>query len=75
MSWSCGKMGDEKLAKRADFKESRFPEGRGEMDAEKTTEIAMGIALKVTYKEWEKMDIMIERRNRRLLTENVVRKK
>ena len=41
------KMGDGTLA------ESSCPESGGEMDAGKT-EIAMGITLKVTSKEWEK---------------------
>ena len=45
------------------------------MEARKT-KIAMGIGLKVTEKEWEKnAKKKIDRRNRRLLTENVVREK
>ena len=36
MSWSCEKMGDEKRT------ESTYPESRGEMEAGKKTEIAMG---------------------------------
>ena len=44
------------------------------MEASKT-EIAMGIALKVTCSEWEKNGKMIDRRNWRLLTENVARER
>ena len=41
MNWSCGNMGDEKAGK-----ESRYPERRGEMEAGKTNEIAMGECIK-----------------------------
>ena len=47
MGWSCRKMGDDKLA------ESRCPEKGVEMEPRKI-KIAMGFALKVTQKEWEK---------------------
>ena len=44
------------------------------MEARKT-EIVMGFALNVIAKEWEKNGKMIDRRNWRQLTENVVREK
>ena len=40
MGWSCGKMGDEKLA------ESRYPESGGELEVRKKTNIAMGNCIK-----------------------------
>ena len=53
-------MSDKKIGE-----ESRFSESGVEMEVRKT-EIAMGIALKVTYKDWEKNGKkMIDRWNRR----------
>jgi len=62
-------VGDEKLA------ESRFPESGGEKEVRKT-EIATGIALpdlERVREEWRK--ISTDRRNLRLLTESVVRRR
>ena len=48
MGWSCGENGRCNTSK-----ERRCPEGGEEREA-RQTEIAIGIALKVTQKEWEK---------------------
>ena len=63
------KMGDEKLAKRADIQKVKGEYKRG------SPKLRWGIALKGTYKEWEKNGEMIDRRNWSLPTENVVREK
>ena len=56
MSGPCGKMGDEKLAKRVP---GRYPESRGEMGARKKTEIVLGDCIKSDLErvgeEWNKL--------------------
>ena len=65
MGWSCEKMGDEKLAKRADAQKVEGNEGEEDRNCD-------GVYIKWPRKSGRRMKKMTDRRNWRLLTGNVV---